>query len=67
MIVAKLTAEQAEQLRGVEFIKDNFFNSILDADGNYIISLEEVEQCNINWVKELPQIEYNPIVTDLLP
>lgn len=67
MIVAKLTTEQAEQLKGVEFIKDIFFNPILDADGNYIISLEEVEQCSIEWVKDLPKIEYKAIETFLAP
>jgi len=65
-MVAKLTKKQAEQLKGVEFVKDNFFNPILDAEGNYIISLEEVEQCNIKWVKELPLIEFNPIINDLI-
>ena len=64
MIVAQLTQEQAEQLKGVEFVNDNFFNPILDADGNYIISLEEVNQCDIDWVKELPLI--NAIVVDLI-
>jgi hypothetical protein len=66
MIVAQLTQEQAEQLQGVEFVKDNFFNPILDADGNYIISLEEVEQCDIEWVKELPIIEYKHIIKELI-
>jgi len=65
MIVAKLTKEQAEQLKGKEVVKGNYFNPILDADNNYIISLEEVEQCDIKWVKTLPQIEYKPIVTEL--
>lgn len=65
MIVAKLTQEQAEKLKGLEVVKDNYFNPILDADGNYIISLEEVEQSNIEWVKDLPQIEYKPIETEL--
>lgn len=62
MIVAKLTNKQAEQLKDVEFTESSRFNPILDADGNYIISLEEVEQSNIEWVKDLPQIEYNPII-----
>ena len=60
MIVAQLTPEQAEQLKGIEFVQDNYFNPIQDLNGNYIISLEEVEQCSIDWVKELPRIEYLP-------
>ena len=38
------------------------FNPVKDADGNWIISEEEVEQAvDYEWVKELPQIEFNPI------
>lgn len=66
MTVAKLTKEQAEQLKGKEVVKGNYFNPILDAENNYIISLEEVEQCDIKWVKTLPQIEYNPIINELI-
>ena len=65
MTVAKLTHEQAEQLKGLEVVKDNYFNPVLAADGNYIISLEEVEQSDIEWVKTLPQIEYIPIINTL--
>jgi hypothetical protein len=56
-----LTEEQAQSLNGIEFIPDNFFNPIQDADGNWIISQEEVSQCNIDWVKLLPKIEYKPL------
>ena len=48
MIVALLTQQQAESLQGVEVVPDNFFNPILDKNGNWIISLEEVEQCSID-------------------
>jgi hypothetical protein len=65
MTVAKLTPEQAEQLKGIEVVKDNFFNPIQDKNGNWIISLEEVNQCSIEWVKSLPLIEYEPIIVDL--
>jgi len=56
-----LTEEQAQSLNGIEFIPDNYFNPIQDADGNWIISQEEVSQCNIDWVKILPKIEYKPL------
>jgi uncharacterized protein (UPF0262 family) len=58
-----LTEEQAQSLIGVEFVQDNYFNPIEDADGNYVISIEEVEQTSIEWVKSLPLIEYKPIIT----
>lgn len=57
-----LTQEQAASLIGVEFIPSNFFNPIQDANGNWIISQEEVNQCSIKWVKQLPIIAYNPII-----
>ena len=63
--VYQLTSEQQEQLIGVEFIPDNLFNPIQDDDGNWIISIEEVNQCSIEWVKELPQIDYRPKQIDL--
>ena len=63
MIVAQLTPEQAEQLKGVEFTQDSFFNPIQDLNDVWIISLEEQEQCDIQWVKDLPIIEYLPKIT----
>jgi hypothetical protein len=65
MIVALLTQEQADSLRGAEFVAGNYFNPIQDADGNWIISVEEVEQTSIEWVKHLPLIEYNPNYPEL--
>jgi uncharacterized protein (UPF0262 family) len=60
--VHQLTEEQAQSLIGVDFVEDNYFNPIEDADGNYVISIEEVEQTSIEWVKSLPLIEYKPII-----
>ena len=60
MQVYLLTQEQADSLIGVEFVPDNYFNPIQDEDSNWIISVEEVNQCSIEWVKELPQIDYRP-------
>jgi hypothetical protein len=59
--VALLTTEEANQLKGVEIVKDNYFNPIQDANDNWIISLEEVEQSTIEWLKDLPIIDYQPI------
>jgi hypothetical protein len=60
--VYQLTEEQANSLKQVEFISDNYFNPIQDNNGNWVISTEEVEQCSIDWVKELTLIEYVPFV-----
>lgn len=66
MIVVKLTQSQAESLQGVEVVKDNLFNPIQDANGNYIISIEERDQCSVEWVKECPEIDYVPIEVNIL-
>lgn len=58
--VYQLTPEQAEQLIGVQYVADMTFNPIEDANGNWIISGEEVSSTTIEWVKELPAIEYVP-------
>ena len=58
--VYQLTIEQADQLRGVEYVTDMTFNPIEDANGNWIISSEEVNSTTIDWVKELPKIEFVP-------
>ena len=62
--VYMLTEEQANQLKGVEYTTDMTFNPIQDANGNWIISVEEVSTSIIDWVKELPAIEYNPKLID---
>lgn len=59
--VALLTEIQANQLKGVEIVDGNYFNPIQDAKSNWIISLEEVEQSSLEWIKELPLINYQPI------
>jgi hypothetical protein len=58
--VHQLTSEQADQLRGVQYVADMTFNPIEDANGNWIISIEEVNSTTIEWVKELPKIEFVP-------
>jgi hypothetical protein len=64
MQVYLLTYEEAQSLIGIQFMPDNYFNPIMDADGNHIISIEEVEQCSIDWVKALPLINYKPIISE---
>lgn len=62
-MIVQLTQEQAEQLKGVEFAQDNFFNPIQDLNDNWVISIEEQEQCSIQWIKDLPTSEYLPKIT----
>lgn len=60
MIVYRLTIEQAEVLMGVEYAKDCFFSPTLDAESEYFISVEEVEQCEnkeFEWLREFKKTE----------
>ena len=70
MNVYKLTIEQKDTLVGQKWNEDAFFNPTLDADGNWFISVEEVNGCThengaFEWIHELPSIAYNPIVSEL--
>ena len=68
MEVYKLTTEQKEALIGQTWDNVQYFNPVLDAYNNWFISIEEVNGC-INelfqWVKDLPLIEYNPVINQL--
>lgn len=64
MKVGLLTIEQKEELIGQQFAPDSYFNPIQDLDNNWIISLEEMNQCSnleFLWVKNIPIIDYKPI------
>jgi hypothetical protein len=69
MKVRILTLEQKEQITGQMYAPDSFFNPIQDADGNWIISNEEVDQCTHEgtneWIHDLPEIDYNPVAVEL--
>jgi hypothetical protein len=61
MIVALLDINQKELLIGKKYDDNSLFNPVQDAEGNWVISTQEIEQ-NIypefDWIKDLPLIEY---------
>lgn len=68
MNVYKLTTEQKETLIGQTYDGLQYFNPVLDAENNWFISIEEVNQCTnelFQWVKDLPIINYNPVINEL--
>ena len=70
MNVYKLTAEQKDLLNGQKWNNQAYFNPTQDADGNWFISIEEVNGCThengtFEWIHELPLIAYNPVVSEL--
>jgi hypothetical protein len=61
--VGLLTLEQKDQLVGQWYDSDSYFNPLLDLNDNWIISVEEIDQCvnpEFMWVKELPLVPYEP-------
>lgn len=68
--VGLLTELQKDELVGQLYDDDSYFNPIQDIDGNWVISVEEMEY-NVNptfaWVKNLPLIEYKPKPTPFPP
>lgn len=59
--VGFLTETQKEELVGQWYAPDSYFNPIEDADLNWVISQEEMQQCvnpDFLWVKDLPLIDY---------
>lgn len=68
MKVRQITTEQKDLLIGQKWNEEAFFNPLLDADGNWFISNEEVNGCThegINeWIHELLEIDYNPIINE---
>lgn len=66
--VYKLIEEQKDQLVGQTWDGVQYFNPTQDADGNWFISVEEVNGCTHQganeWIHELPLIPYNPVITE---
>jgi hypothetical protein len=64
--VGLLTKTQKDELVGQMYDETSYFNPIQDKNNNWIISIEEIEQCNIEWVKNLPLIEYEPTEIEII-
>ena len=71
MIVYKINKNTAKEIEGKEYTDGIKFNPILDADDNYILSMEELKTWNKNLhfpiEEDLEPIEFNPVVVDLFP
>jgi hypothetical protein len=61
--VGLLSELQKDELVGQLYAPDSFFNPIITADNQWVISIEEMEQCvnpDFLWVKDLDMIPYEP-------
>ena len=60
MNVRQLTTEQKNSLIGVEYAPNMQFNPIQDKNGKWIISNDEASVSLLQWVKDLPSINFEP-------
>ena len=68
--VGLLTEEQKDSLVSVYYAPDSIYNPIQDADDNWVISVEEMQDTTNEetlWVKDLPLIEYVAKPTPPMP
>lgn len=68
--VAIITLEQREILRGIKYDGIQYFNvDAQDANGNYIIGEEEINNCTheggIEFIHSLPLINYQPPLSEI--
>lgn len=64
-MVAILTIEQKDSLMGVKFDGIQYFYPVQDANGDWVISEQEINQCtnvDYQWVKSLTLSVFNPPV-----
>lgn len=61
MLVGLLTIEQKNSLIGHKYETDSYFNPVQQFDGEWIISVQEIDYCtnpDFDWVKTLPLVEW---------
>jgi hypothetical protein len=61
--VGLLTIQQKNELVGQLYTDDSYFNPIQDINDNWVISIEEINQCTnpeFMWVKDLELTPYEP-------
>ena len=63
-MIAILTTEQKDQLIGQTYDGVCYFNPIEDLNNNWVISEEEVNQSNLEWLKLLTLSEYEPKIIE---
>ena len=59
-LVGLLTLLQKDEIKGQAYSDDSYFNPIQDINDNWVISVEEIRDCDLQWVKDLELITYEP-------
>ncbi len=60
MKIGIITEEQKDLLIGKKYNNDIYYHPILDYNGNWVISEEEISLSDIDWVKNLILTDYEP-------
>ena len=56
--VAIITEQQSQELASAQCVDGCFFNPIQDANNDWVISEEEINQSDLDWLKKLELIEF---------
>lgn len=66
-MIAILTTTEKDNLMNQKYDGVQYFNPIQDADGNWVISEEEINNCtnpSFQWVKSLTLSVFNPPIIE---
>ena len=63
-MIAIITLEQVEILSNLTYNDGVKFNPIQDLNDNWIVSEDEINQSNLQWLKDLPLTEYEPKIIE---
>lgn len=58
-MIAIITESQKDSLIGQKFDDVQYFNPTKDANGNWVISEEEINNSSLLWLKALPLVEFD--------
>jgi hypothetical protein len=61
MEIVVLNKEQASKIHGKEYTTGMLFNCVQLDENTFYISKEVQERCEIEWIKQLPLTEFEPI------
>lgn len=65
-MIAIITEEQKNTLINLTYDDVSFFNPIQDVNNNWVISQEEIELSNLQWLKALPLVNFDAPITENL-
>lgn len=65
-MIAIITESQKNILLGQKYDGVQFFNPIQDANGNWVVSEEEISNSSLEWLKALPLLNFDAPIEENL-